>query len=266
MDPRNRVVIITGASSGIGAATARCFAAAGARLVLAARSAEALAQLAATLPQAIAVPADVADPSACHRLVEQAVAAYGQVDILINNAGIGLTGPVTSLARADLERVLAVDLLGPIWLTQAVVPVMRAAGRGQIINVSSVLAVQPLPYLGGYAAAKAALEQISNALRIELHGSGIVVTVVRPGTTRTDFNQRRLGSGRERRRIAPPGVPPEAVARAILRAARTEPRLAYVSWIDRLALLVGRLAPGLVEAVLARAFGWEEQQSHPNKP
>ncbi|ABY33620.1 MAG TPA: short chain dehydrogenase [Chloroflexus aurantiacus] len=262
MDPRDRVVIITGASSGIGAATARCFAAAGARLVLAARSQEALTQVAADLPQALAVPTDVSDPEACMRLVERAVATYGQVDILINNAGIGLTGPVTRLARADLERVLAVDLLGPIWLTQAVVPIMRAGGRGQIINVSSVLAVQPLPFLGGYAAAKAALEQISNALRIELHGSGIAVTVVRPGTTRTDFNQRRLGRGRERRRIAPPGVPPEVVARTILRAARTEPRLAYVSWSDRLALWIGRLFPGLIDAILARAFVWEEQAYH----
>ncbi|WP_287157438.1 SDR family NAD(P)-dependent oxidoreductase [Chloroflexus sp.] len=262
MDPRDRVVIITGASSGIGAATARCFAAAGARLVLAARSQEALTQVAADLPQALAVPTDVSDPEACMRLVERAVATYGQVDILSNTAGIGLTGPVTRLARADLERVLAVDLLGPIWLTQAVVPIMRAGGRGQIINVSSVLAVQPLPFLGGYAAAKAALEQISNALRIELHGSGIAVTVVRPGTTRTDFNQRRLGRGRERRRIAPPGVPPEVVARTILRAARTEPRLAYVSWSDRLALWIGRLFPGLIDAILARAFVWEEQAYH----
>lgn len=259
MDPRNRVVIITGASSGIGAATARCFAAAGARLVLAARSQEALTQVAADLPQALAVPTDVSNPEACMRLVERAVATYGQVDILINNAGIGLTGPVTRLARADLERVLAVDLLGPIWLTQAVVPIMRAGGRGQIINVSSVLAVQPLPFLGGYAAAKAALEQISNALRIELHGSGISVTVVRPGTTRTDFNQRRLGRGRERRRVAPPGVPPEVVARTILRAAHTEPRLVYVSWSDRLALWIGRLFPGLIDAILARTFVWEEQ-------
>lgn len=262
MDPRDRVVIITGASSGIGAATARCFAAAGAHLVLAARSQEALTQMAADLPQALAVPTDVSDPEACTRLVERAVATYGQVDILINNAGIGLTGPVTRLARADLERVLAVDLLGPIWLTQAVVPVMRAGGRGQIINVSSVLAVQPLPFLGGYAAAKAALEQISNALRIELHGSGIAVTVVRPGTTRTDFNQRRLGRGRERRRIAPPGVPPEVVARTILRAARAEPRLAYVSWSDRLALCIGRLFPGLIDAILARTFVWEDQAYH----
>ncbi len=259
MDPRERVVIITGASSGIGEATARCFAAAGARLALAARSAERLAQLAADLPHALPVPTDVADPAACARLVEQTVATYGRVDILINNAGIGLTGPISSLAQADLERLLAVDLLGPIWLIQAVVPVMRAAGRGQIINVSSVLAAQPLPYLGGYAAAKAALEQVSNALRIELRGSGIAVTVVRPGTTRTDFNQRRLGRGRERRRIAPRGVPPDVVARAILRAARAEPRLAYVSWSDRLALLFGRLFPGFVEALLARAIVWEEQ-------
>jgi NAD(P)-dependent dehydrogenase (short-subunit alcohol dehydrogenase family) len=258
VDPRDRVVIITGASSGIGAATARCFAEAGAHLVLAARSHEALEQVAAGLPRAIAVPTDVTDPVACAHLVERAVEAFGRVDILINNAGIGLTGPITHLARADLERVLAVDLLGPIWLIQATVPLMRTAGRGQIINVSSVLAAQPLPFLGGYAAAKAALEQISNALRIELHGSGITVTVVRPGTTRTAFNQRRLGHGRERRRIAPPGVPPEAVARTILRAARTEPRMAYVSWSDRLALWISRMVPGLIDSVLARAFVWEE--------
>lgn len=208
MDPRHRVVIITGASAGIGAATARLFAAAGARLVLAARSREPLERLAATLPGAIAAPTDVGDPAQCRALVEMAHARHGRVDILINNAGVGLAGPVIDLSTEDLERSLAVNLFGPLWLMQAVAPLMRAQGQGQIINVSTVLAEQPLPYLGGYAAAKAALERLSETLRMELRGTGVRVTVVRPGSTRTEFRARRLGAGGERRRIAPRAVPP----------------------------------------------------------
>jgi short-subunit dehydrogenase len=257
MNPHNRVVIITGASAGIGAAAARAFAGAGARVVLAARSAEALGRLAAQLPGTpVVIPTDVGDPDQCRALIEGAAAACGRVDILINNAGVGLAGPVAELDMGDLERAMAVDLFGPLRLAQAAIPLMRRQGRGQIINVSSVLAEQPLPYLGGYAAA-AALERASEALRMELRGTGVAVSVLRPGTTRTEFSQRRLGRGSERRRVAPKGVPPESVALALLRVARREPRLAYVSLGDRLALLAARIAPGIVEAALARAIGWE---------
>jgi len=259
MNPHNRVVIITGASAGIGAATARAFAGAGAKVVLAARSTEALERLAATLPGApVVIPTDVTDPAQCRALIEGAAAACGRVDILINNAGVGLAGPVAELDLADLERTLAVDLLGPLRLAQAVIPLMRRQGRGQIITISSVLAEQPLPYLGGYAAAKAALERMSEALRMELRGTGVAVSVLRPGTTRTEFTRRRLGRGSERRRVMPRGVPPEAVALAVLRVARREPRLAYVTLGDRLALMVARIAPGIVEATLARVIGWEQ--------
>jgi short-subunit dehydrogenase len=258
MDPRNRVVIITGASAGIGAATARVFASAGARLVLAARSPEPLRRLAADLPgEPVVAPTDVADPAQCRALVAQALAAYGRIDILINNAGVGLAGPVAELDPGDLERAIAVDLLGPLRLAQAALPTMRAQGDGQIINVSTVLAAQPLPYLGGYAAAKAALERLSEALRMELAGSGVAVTVVRPGTTATGFRGNRLGAGQERRRVSPKGVPPEAVAQAILRAARREPRIAYVRAADRLALWAAALFPALAERALGRAISWE---------
>jgi len=261
MDPRDRTVLITGASSGIGAAAASAFAAASARLVLAARSAEPIERLAAALPgRHLAVPADVSDRDQCRALVARAEAHFGQVDILINNAGVGLAGPVATLSPADVERAIAVDLLGPLHLIQAVVPGMRERRFGQIINVSTVLAEQPLPYLGGYAAAKAALERVSEALRMELRGSGVRVTVLRPGTTRTGFRERRLGSGGERRRVSSRGVPPEAAARALLRAARKEPRTAYVTLGDRLSLLAARLLPGPVEALLARAITWESEQ------
>lgn len=261
MDPQGKVVVITGASSGIGAATARAFAAAGADVALAARSVEALDHLAATLPgRPLVVPTDVSDAAQVHTLIERVIAERGQVDIVINNAGVGLAGPVATLDPLDLELVLAVDLFGPLYVIQAVVPHMRGRGHGQIINVSSVAGLQALPYLGGYAAAKAALDRLTEALRMELRGSGVAVTLVRPGTTRTGFATHRLGRGRERRRLSSRSVPPEAVARALLRAARREPRVAYVTLSDRLMVLLALFLPSIIERTLAQAFRWESGQ------
>jgi short-subunit dehydrogenase len=137
-------------------------------------------------------------------------------------------------------------------------PHMRRQRRGQIINVSSVVGLRALPYLGGYAAAKAALDRLNEALRVELRGTGVAVTLLRPGSTSTGFSGRRLGRGRERRRATNRGVPPEAVAAAMLRAARREPRVAYVTLRDRLQVLLAAVAPGLTDLTLARAFSWEE--------
>jgi short-subunit dehydrogenase len=153
-----------------------------------------------------------------------------------------------------------VDVLGPLYAIQAAVPHMRGRGSGQIINVSSVLGLLTLPGVGGYCACKAAMESLNQALRIELLGSGIAVTIVRPGRTQTPFASRRLGSGRERWR--PRGVPPEAVARVLLRAAHREPRVAYVTLSDRVLISVARLAPALIEPILAKTATWEDEQRH----
>jgi short-subunit dehydrogenase len=258
MNPRGRVVLLTGASSGIGAAAARRFAAAGADLVLVARSADKLATLAGSLPgRPLVLPADISDQRQVQALVDETIAAYKRIDLLINNAGVGIAGPVAELDSQDFEKALQVDLFGPLYAIQAVLPHMQRAGRGQIINVSSVVARHALPYLGGYAAAKAALDRLSEALRIELIGSPITVTMLRPGTTRTGFSSRRLGRGSEQRRGAPRGVPPETVAAAMLRAARREPRVAYVSLSDRLRLIAADLLPGLTDRILAQSFSWK---------
>jgi short-subunit dehydrogenase len=196
--------------------------------------------------------------AAVDALVARAVAEFGSVDIVVNNAGVGLAAPVAELALADFERALAVDLLGPLALTQAALPHMRRRGRGQLIYVSSVVGLRSLPYLGGYAAAKAALDRLVEALRVEQRGNGVAVTLVRPGTTSTGFAEHRLGSGRERRRVSARAATPEQVARALVRAAVREPRVAYVSWADRLRVLFSLLAPGLADWALARAFEWEE--------
>lgn len=261
MNLHGAVVIITGASSGIGAAAAQAFATAGARVVLAARSAERLEQIAATLPGTpLVVPTDISQEAEAHRLVEQAIAAHGHVDILINNAGIGVGGPVATVSAADVQRVLSVNLLGPIYTIQAVVPHMRQRRQGQIINVSSVLGAYALPYAGGYAASKGALDRLTEALRMELLGSGIHVSLVRPGTTRTEFGSRRLGHGAEKRLFSPGGVAPEKVAQTLLYVAQRHPRLAYVSMGDRLRLLITALFPGLVERLLPWVLKWTSEE------
>jgi serine 3-dehydrogenase (NADP+) len=259
MDPNGKSVIITGASSGIGAATARAFAAAGARIALASRSAAQLEEVARGLRgRALIVPTDITDRPAVEALVEQTVAAFGGIDIVINNAGVGIAAPVAELPFEDFRQALAVNLFGQLALTQAALPHMRQRGRGQLIYISSVVGLRALPYLGGYAATKAALDRLTESLRVELRGSGIAVTLVRPGTTSTGFAQRRLGSGRERRSVQPRAATPEQVARAVLRAAIHEPRVAYVSWADRLRVLAGLLLPRLADRMLGRAFEWEQ--------
>jgi short-subunit dehydrogenase len=261
MDPSGKVVIITGASSGIGAATAHALAVAGARVVLTARDAARLDDLAFRLRGgALAIPADVAEPTAVQRLVEQTLAAYNRIDVVINNAGVGLASPVAQLQPDDLRAALDVNLFGSLYLTQAALPHMQRAGRGQIIFVSSVVGLRSLPYAGGYAATKAALDRLSEALRVELRGSGITVTLVRPGTTRTAFNTRRLGVHGDLRRFNPPGIAPERVAETIVRAIRREPRVAYVTWSDRLTVGMALLLPRLADWLLARLFVWRDSE------
>jgi NAD(P)-dependent dehydrogenase (short-subunit alcohol dehydrogenase family) len=258
MNPKDKIVIVTGASSGIGAATAQAFSEAGARVALAARNAEQLEALARSLPGPVLVaPTDITDQAAVDALVARTVAEFGGVDIVVNNAGVGLAAPIAELSQADFERALAVDLFGPLALTRAVLPHMLQAKQGQLIFISSVVGLRALPYLGGYAAAKAALDRLTEALRVELRGSGITITLVRPGTTRTSFAEHRLGNGRERRRVSGRSATPAQVAHAIVRAAQREPRVAYVSLADRLQVLVSLLTPRLADWLLARAFRWE---------
>jgi short-subunit dehydrogenase len=258
MDLHNKTVIVTGASSGIGAAAARCFAHAGARVVLAARDEAKLHAVAAGLPNnPLVVPTDIADHEAVHALVERTLHACGGVDILVNNAGVGLAAPVAEMRRADLEQAMAVNVYGPLALTQAVLPHMRARRSGQIIFVSSVVGMRALPYLSGYAATKAALDRLVESLRVELRGSGIAVTLVRPGTTRTGFSARRIGGGHEKRRFKGGGVPPERVAEVILAAAQKQPRVAYVKWSDRVQVLFSLVAPRLTDRLLGWMIRWE---------
>jgi short-subunit dehydrogenase len=213
-----RVVVVTGASSGIGEATARLAAKHGARLVLAARRTGRLEALAADLGEAVTIQTDMRDPAQIQRMVDRAVSAYGTVDVLVNNAGQGLHVPVEQIRLEDLTAITELNVYGPLLAMQAVIPLMRDAGAGHIVNVSSGTTLMTPTGTAGYAATKAALNMLSAAARAELAGDGITVSTVYPFITVTEFHdQLRDGSGVGRPRL--PGLDPqspEEVAEAIL--------------------------------------------------
>ncbi|MEZ5338854.1 MAG: SDR family oxidoreductase [bacterium] len=225
MEIRDAVVIVTGASSGIGEATARILSAEGARLVLAARNAEKLSELAAELPGSLAVPTDIMDSAAVANLVKRTVEHFGHVDILLNNAGQGMRCPVESIRLDDLRYLLELNVVGQVDAMQQVIPQMRSQGGGMIINVSSMLSVVNMPKLAGYACTKHALNNISRTARQELESDNIRVCLFCPRMTATDFGQNTRGSDQYDSRAGAPGMSVESVetvAEAIVAQMRSE--------------------------------------------
>jgi short-subunit dehydrogenase len=221
MDIDGSVCIVTGASSGIGAATARSLSGLGARVVLAARRADRLEALAAELPGSLAIAADVTVAGEVERIVAETVAAYGAVDVLVNNAGQGLHVPLEELDPADLRAVFELNVIAPLVGMQAVLPVMRARSGGAIINVSSATSLRVFPGLGGYSATKSALNMLSQIARIEFASAGVSVSVVYPALTATEFHDRLRAGHFEARARRMPSDPPELVSTAIAFAIRT---------------------------------------------
>ena len=186
-----KVAIVTGASKGIGKAIASAFAAAGAKVVLAARTRETLEQVAAELresgAEAVAVPTDVTDVDAVQRLIEQTLDAYQHVDILVNNAGIGHFGPVIDFAPDDWDTVLNSNLKAVYLCAKYALPPMLAQGSGQIINVLSIAAKVAFEASAAYCAAKAGALALTKVLAAEVRQQNIRVTAVLPGSVHTPF-------------------------------------------------------------------------------
>jgi NADP-dependent 3-hydroxy acid dehydrogenase YdfG len=221
MELAGKVAIVTGASSGIGAATARRLAAEGATLVLAARRTDRIEQLASELGRAMAVTTDMRVPGQVRSLVAVAVEAFGGVDVLVNNAGQGLHQPLMDVDLDDLVAVTELNFYAPLVAMQAVVPVMRQRGGGSIVNVSSGTTLMLPVGTGAYAATKAALNMMSRTARAELAADGIAVSTVYPFVTATEFHDvLRAGRRPERRPGLEPHAP-EVVAEAIVGLVRS---------------------------------------------
>jgi NADP-dependent 3-hydroxy acid dehydrogenase YdfG len=246
MEIHNSVVIITGASSGLGEATARLFAARGAKVALVARSADALNHLTAELPGSLAIPTDMRDAHAIARMVATVYAHYQRIDVLINNAGQGMVSALEHTAIEQYRQLVELNLFGPLLAMQAVIPIMRTQGGGMIINVSSgsTKIAMVIPGIGAYHSTKCALNAITSNARAELAVDNIRVGIIYPGMMETAFGSHVLGvapdwshSTAGQSDSAPP-MPPmlatETVAAGILDAVREEMAEQYLgqTWMD----------------------------------
>jgi len=229
-----RTVVITGASSGVGAAAARAFAAEGARVVIAARTAAALGAVAKEIGErALAIPTDVADPEQARALIERAVVETGGIDVLVNNAAYNQRGDVIDAEPAALARVVDVNLRAPIFLTRLALPHMRQRPKANVVNVASIAGQIPLPEEATYSATKFGLRGFSMALAEELRATSIRVSIVSPGPIDTGFITRDLDNVSDLV-FSQPMSSAEEVAGAVLDCAhdgkleRTLPRLSGV--------------------------------------
>lgn len=249
-----QVIVITGASSGIGRETASRLAQRGARVVVAARRDEALddlvEQIRAEGGEAISVPTDVSVYSEVEALARAAVEQYGRVDTWVNNAGVLIVGEFEKIELDDARTLFDINFWGEVHGTKAVLPIMREQGGGTIINVTSVTAQRPLPLMSVYSASKAALNGFSQALRAELEGSGIELCMLMPASIDTPLYENALTTEGVLPKPAPPIYPPSEVAKAIEKTAESPKRDVYAGPAGVMFNLSNIFAPAFLDKVL----------------
>lgn len=192
MEINGHVFVVTGASSGIGLATARALSALGGKVALLARSADVLEALAEELPESLAIGVDVTDFEALRTAIGQVASHYGRIDGLVNNAGRSYGATIEQIDPKIFDEIFHLNVLAPIVAIQAVIPVMRGQGSGSIVNVNSGTAFMTIPGYSVYSASKRALVGFGLTAREELSGDGIVVSQVYPFITATNFGKNRI--------------------------------------------------------------------------
>lgn len=231
---RGQVAMVTGASSGIGRATAIELARQGVDVVLAARRQAELETAAGECRRhgvrALAISADVTSRDSVRRLVTRATEGLGAIDLLVNNAGFALYDPVESAKAEEIESMIRTNYLGAVHCTQAVLPAMLARGRGTIVNLASIVGLMGFARMSGYCASKYAMVGFTEALRDEVMNRGVRVSMVCPGTVETEFfrsAERGKMPAASRLILA---IPPERVARAVRKAAQRGSYRVILPW------------------------------------
>jgi short-subunit dehydrogenase len=228
----NKVVVVTGASSGIGKAAALAFAAKGARVVLIARRENLLNEVAAEIKEkfcaeTLVIPADISLEKDLSRIITEVEAKFGHIDILVNNAGMSRGGPIVEQNPADIRKIVATNLVGMIRLTQLVLPGMKQRNYGQIVNISSIGGILIPPGLAVYGMTKAGIDAFSQSIRRELQATNVGVTVVFPGWTRTQLIEHMNADKMRETLLVNPLLPlgeADYVAREIVDAVRLKKR------------------------------------------
>lgn len=260
MEIAGKVVVVTGASMGIGEALARAFAEREASVVMLSRDAaraEAARGRVGYPDRTIALSCDVRNSEEIDRVLALTLHHFKRVDVWINNAGHGLLDSVSQVDLAACHDMFETNFFGALSAMQAVIPVMRQEGGGTIINISSVAGHIPLPFHAAYSATKFALNAIGKAAGVELKKDGIHVLTVCPGYVRTSFGENAV-RGRELKRVRPEkvrGITAERVARATLRGYTKQRREVIVPWTMHLPVKLYQLFPAVVEWGMGRMAG-----------
>lgn len=268
----NSVVVITGASSGIGRATARLFAEEGAMLVLAARRERALDEVANECEmrgaRTLVIPTDVADEAAVQVLAQRAAETFGRIDIWVNNAAVTLFARFEEAPPEVYRKVLDTNFFGCVNGCRAVLPYFREQGSGVLVNLSSVVASAPEPFTSAYVASKAAIRAFSSCLRMELQldGANIQVCTVMPASTDTPFFQQSANYTGRAVKALDPAYPPEDVAQAIVRLAEKPRAETIVGRLGRVRIAEHALAPRFYERTGARKVDSGHFQDRSSEP
>jgi len=251
---KDKVVIVTGSSSGIGLATATKFAAMGSRVILAARSFEVIQSIADDLNAsgytAIACKTDVTNENDCRNLIEMAIEKYGRVDVLINNAGISMRALFKDVDVAVMKRLFDVNFWGAVYCTKFALPYL-VKSRGSVVGVSSVAGIIGLPGRTAYSASKYALHGFLETLRIENLKNGLHVLIMCAGFTRSDIRKKALTADGTPQGFTPREeekmMTPEQVANAIYRAVKHRRNYRILTLEGKMTAMVKRIAPRLLE-------------------
>ena len=253
----DRRILITGASSGIGSALARELASHGAHLLLVARRQELLEQLAAELPALGAASAqvfvgDITDSKLRAAVIQQIHDHWGSFDLLVNNAGVSGHGRFVNNSPQTLRRIMEVNFFAAAELTRLAIPLLRDGQDGLVVNVGSILGHRGIPHNSEYCASKFALRGWSEALRSELSREGIGLLLVSPGTTDTQFYEHLIATEDSIPWAKQQGIPPERVAKQIVRGVERRRREIYPNWRGRLLVMLNRGCPWLVDRIMKR--------------
>jgi short-subunit dehydrogenase len=265
---RDQVIVITGASSGIGLTTAEMAAREGARVVLNSRNEmdlrNACERITARGGRATYVVGDVADADAMEMVANRAISEFGSLDTWVNNAGIGMYGRLTQMSMADKRRLFDVNFWGVVNGCRAAVRQLRRSG-GAIINIGSVTSDRAIPLLGMYSATKHAVKGYTDALRMELEeeGAPIAVTLVKPASINTPFTEHARNYMDEEPEYAGAVYPPEEVARAILRCAEHPMRDVTIGGGGKLMSVMGAVAPRVTDLVMERTLFKAQRKNEP---
>jgi uncharacterized protein len=244
------VIVVTGAGSGIGRASARMLAERGATVVAVDRDGEAINKLTATTG-GLAIAVDIRDPQHGDAVIAQVLERYQRVDAVVANAGVGYVGDFATMPPEKITTLVEVNFRGPLLLTRAALPSMTERGSGALVFTTSIAGGVPVPTEAAYCFSKSALETFADALREELRPKGVTVTTVRPGVVRTAFHDDR---NKPYSRKIPQPVEPEAIAAAIIDGIETgKSRRTVPGWIE-IAVTAQRRMPRVFE-VMSRLFG-----------